>query len=102
LRFTAVFLGKSAKLLPVLNLLTWARSLPLFCLHIAGVRFALEPQIKGVATDMEKLAHFTFLEPIQFKRLQHFLTESITVSFCHRVGPTDYCLYTNSLKTSYR
>jgi hypothetical protein len=58
-------------------------------LHIPSVCFALQPQVNGVATDVEELAHFTFLEPIQCKRLQHFLAEIVTVSFCHSSAPRD-------------
>ena len=53
---------------------------------IAGLGFALTPQVDGVAADVEQLTGFAFLESVQLDRLHHFASKVVTIGFSHGEG----------------
>jgi hypothetical protein len=64
LSFIAMSFGKCPKLLPIYNFMVVARRAVGQCLNISRLGFALQPQVDGVAADVEQFTGFAFLESI--------------------------------------
>ena len=77
---------KLPKLLPIVDLEVSLSNLSGFGFDTASCDLALKPQVNCVATDIEQLTCFTFLETIQLDRLHHFLPEVVAVGFSHKEG----------------
>lgn len=76
------------------------------CLDHSCFGFALEPQVNRVATDIEQLTRFAFLETVQFNRLPYLLPEVFTVGFRHlsqaETIEITYSLFPNMVGYSYK
>lgn len=77
---------KRPELLPIPNSSTPVARRSGFRLDISGFGFTLAPQVDRVATDIEQLARFTFLESVQLNRLYDFSPEIFAIGFSHFKG----------------
>ena len=78
-----MLLHKRSKLIPISDFATLSRRWLRLCLDRSRFSFALAPQVNRIATDVEQLAGFAFLETVQFNRLHHLLPEVFAVRFRH-------------------
>lgn len=86
-------LGKGAEGLPVSDFRLSSRGAIRNGLEVPSSRFALQPKIDGVATDMKHITGFGLPHAIEFDRLNHFFAEIIAVRIGHRGHQQKHSLY---------
>lgn len=75
--------GKGPKCLPIPDFVPIAGWFIRFGLEVASLTLSLQPQVDRIATDVEQLTNFAFLHAIELNRLDHLLTQVVTVGSCH-------------------
>ena len=78
-----MLLSKGSKRLPVLDLPLSRRHHPGGWLKATGRRFALQPQVDGVTSDLKQRTGLTLLQPIKFYGADDLLTQIKAVGFGH-------------------
>jgi hypothetical protein len=52
-------------------------------MQVTRLSLAPQPEIDGIATDIEELSDFGLLATVELDRLNHFATKIVTVGFGH-------------------
>jgi len=73
--------GKLSELVPIRDFVGGPMGAIRLCLVVSCFRLPPQPQVNGVATELEDLSRFTFLHAISLDCLNDFLTQVVAVGF---------------------